>query len=273
MQKRQGIIYDYNWEKASGEVIIAIVRGATFAYKATKVIASTLIVVGLSGFLLSLKPVVETELSYRLSQATGVSEKVQKQNEEILVKAAQKELDEREEVQKMAQELEIPNTKFSIYVPKIGAKAPITQNVSVANQNEYMTALKEGVAHASGSVFPGMEGTTYLFAHSSDNPWGASQYNTIFYLLRELEAKTIDDIPLGGGKMDKEQTIKNGDEIHIFFLDKLYTYQVTEKHVVDAKDLSWLLNARTGSERLVLQTCWPPGTDWKRLIVVAEPVK
>jgi len=40
--------------------------------------------------------------------------------------------------------------------------------------------LQKGIAHAQGSVFPGMQGNIYLFAHSTDNWWNVGRYNAVF---------------------------------------------------------------------------------------------
>ena len=118
------------------------------------------------------------------------------------------------------------------------------------NQNEFLPVLQNGVAHAKGTVFPGMKGNIYLFAHSTDNFWDVGRYNAVFYLLKDL---------------------KPGDDIVIFFENQRYNYVVTELKTVDPQDISYITKANTGKEQLILQTCWPPGTTWKRLLVFAEP--
>jgi sortase A len=111
--------------------------------------------------------------------------------------------------------------------------------------------LQRGVAHALGTVFPGMSGNIYLFAHSTDNFWNVGRYNAIFYLLKNL-------VP--------------GDEIVIFYQDKRYDYRVVETRVVEASDVSYITKSQEGQqETLILQTCWPPGTTWKRFLVIATP--
>lgn len=246
--RREGLVYHFEWQKKSGEVVVAISRGTKIAYHTLRAVASGLIVAGIAGLIFTFRPIVTTEISYRLSQARGDSQ-VQIQEAQAVVAAVE---NESEKAHKFAQEVGITNTYFSIYIPKIGAKSQITDNVDPVNEKAYLVALKQGVAHAAGSVFPGMDGATYLFAHSSEAGLRGVQYNTIFYLLRELEAQ---------------------DEVYVFFLNKLYKYRVVAKYTVDGNDTHWLTEARTGSERLILQTCWPPGTAWKRLIVVAEPVE
>lgn len=141
-----------------------------------------------------------------------------------------------------------PDPSFSIVIPKIEAKAKIIANVDPRDQASYSQALKIGVAHAAGSGFPGMGETVWLFAHSTDTPWHIVRYNAVFYLLRKLEPE---------------------DEVIVFFAGKRFNYRVFEKKIVEASDTSFLENE--GEERLVLQTCWPPGTSLKRLIVLAKP--
>ena len=62
-----------------------------------------------------------------------------------------------------------PNTDFSIVVPKIGASEKVQPNVDPSNKEEYLRVLVDSIAHAKGTAFPGINGTTYLFAHSADN--------------------------------------------------------------------------------------------------------
>lgn len=251
--RRTGLIYHYEWGKLSGEVVVAISRGAKIAFHTVRALASGLIVAGIAGLVFTFEPIVSSEFSYRLSLARGeVTQEIKEA--QIAVSAVE---DGKEKTRQFAQELGLPNSYFSVYIPKIGAKAPVVENVDPVNEKAYLLALKQGVAHAAGSVFPGMEGATFLFAHSSEAGLRGAQFNTVFYLLRELK------VPEGNVP---------GDEIYVFFLDKLYKYRVSAKHTVDANDTSWLTEARTGPQRLILQTCWPPGTAWKRLIVVAEPV-
>ena len=142
------------------------------------------------------------------------------------------------------------NTNFWIAIPKIGASAEVIPNVDPGNETEYLAALKKGVAHAKGSVFPGIMGTTYLFAHSTDNFWDVGRYNAVFYLLKDM-------VP--------------NDAITVFFNNKRYDYSVQSVQIVDPDEVSYLVNAQKTQEQLVLQTCWPPGTTLKRLLVVAKP--
>lgn len=143
-----------------------------------------------------------------------------------------------------------PDTEFSIVIPKIGASARVFPNVDPNNENEFLPVLLHGVAHAKGTVFPGLPGNTYLFAHSTDNFWDVGRYNAVFYLLKDLQP---------------------GDEVIVFFHNVRHNYVITESRVVDPTDTSAIMNSHGGPEQLVLQTCWPPGTSWKRILVFARP--
>lgn len=143
------------------------------------------------------------------------------------------------------------DTEFSIVIPKIGASAKVFANVDSSNEKEFLPILTQGVAHAKGTVFPGIIGNIYLFAHSTDNFWDVGRYNAVFYLLKDLQLR---------------------DEVIVFFQNKRYEYIVSESKIVNPDDVSHLVDAqKTGKETLILQTCWPPGTTWQRLLVFAKP--
>jgi sortase A len=70
-----------------------------------------------------------------------------------------------------------------------------------------------------------------------------------------------------------------GDRVWVHAQDKVYTYVVSEKHIL--KELGEPLEVRrqnaqwmnpTEDERLTMITCWPYTSNTHRLIVVAKPV-
>ena len=142
------------------------------------------------------------------------------------------------------------DTEFSIVIPKIGASAKIFPNINPVNESEFLPVLQDGIAHAKGTVFPGMPGNTYLFAHSTDSWWNVGRYNAVFYLLKDLEP---------------------GDEVIVFFEGRRFNYIVTDKKTADADEVAYLRDSHGGPEQLILQTCWPPGTTWQRIFVTAVP--
>jgi len=63
--------------------------------------------------------------------------------------------------------------------------------------------------------------------------------------------------------------LNKGDNIEIYYKEKKYDYIVNEVKVVDAADVKYL--GKLGEwNTLTLQTCYPPGTTLKRLVVVAD---
>lgn len=138
--------------------------------------------------------------------------------------------------------------QFSLIIPEIDLNARVVAEVDAGDEAAYKEALTRGLAHAQDSSFPDQEGLIYIFGHSTDFIWNVNDINGLFYLL---------------GKLEK------GDEIDIFYQGRHYAYRVNEKGVVSAFDLAKLKG--TDESKLVLSTCWPPGTTWHRLIVTALP--
>lgn len=143
------------------------------------------------------------------------------------------------------------NTEFSLIVPKIGINATVIPAVNPARPDEYLAALEKGIAHASTSFFPDQEGTVYLFSHSTNYDWFVRDLNAVFYLLKNLT---------------------EGDLMVVFYKGQRYTYRLTEKRVVGPNEVSYLV-PQTGKKRLILQTCWPPGSTAERLLLFADLVE
>ena len=140
------------------------------------------------------------------------------------------------------------DTDFGIVIPKIGANAKVIANVDPYSSREYQLALAQGVAHAQTSSLPGEPGNVFIFSHSSANFYEAGRYNSIFYLLNKLEP---------------------GDEIKLFYQGQPVGYQVSETKIVSAGAVNYL-KPGSGEQTLTLMTCWPAGTTYKRLLVIAK---
>jgi sortase A len=227
------ILYDYRWQEEKAKAHKAK-RASRFGYG--------LLIVSLAIFTLTLGPVILTEMVYRLEKDN------QALSQEITANEASASLSP----QAVAQEAAQYGVKadFSLVIPKLGIAAQVIANVNPADEKSYRDALKQGVGHAAGSQFPGNPGTTYLFAHSSDLPTNLSPFSKIFYLLKEV-------VP--------------GDKIIVFFGGQKFEYQAVDNFITAADDTRWLTEEEN-QEKLVLQTCWPPGTALKRLIVTAQRI-
>jgi len=140
------------------------------------------------------------------------------------------------------------STEFGIVIEKVGVNAPVVENVSVNDKNEYLKALDSGVAHAKFTAKPGQPGNSYLFAHSSLDFWNYGPYSGVFNLLRKLE---------------------KGDRIVVFYQGERFDYYVTAKEVVSGFNTDPLLRTFP-TPYLTLQTCDPPGVALNRMIITAE---
>ncbi len=213
-------------------------------------IGNFLVLFAIYGIFATFGPALYYEFQYRIIQARGVHYSVAEAPKVRPVETPSTSFSN--VLAGPKEQLLIPyDTSFSILIPKIGAKAKIFANVDPTSQDEFLPILQQGIAHAKGTVFPGIPGNIYLFAHSTDNFWDVGRYNAVFYLLKDLSV---------------------GDDIVVFFENKRYDYKVKKSQIMGPSDVTYLKSQESGVERLILQTCWPPGTTWQRLVVFAEPV-
>lgn len=220
-------------------------QGETFVFRVEKkrrgkfIPSSILIGAALGLLVLLFGPMALLELRYRLGlmKAASIPE-VPKDGFAQVIQASDLVL------------LQPANPQFSLVIPKIGVNSAVLANVNPADEQEYRQALKQGLAHAAGTYFPGQNGSIYIFGHSSDYFWNQTDSASIFYLLKELEP---------------------GDRINLFYQGQNHVYQVAEKKIVSPDSLEYL-RPTAGEEKLILQTCWPPATTWQSLLVLAEKV-
>lgn len=144
--------------------------------------------------------------------------------------------------------------EYTISIPKILAFSKIVDNISPFDSRQYLEVLNNDVvAQAKNTAYPGSgKGQmTYIFAHSTNQGISMMRNNAVFYLLGEL---------------------KNDDVIFINRNGISYTYRVYKQLIVNADKIEYLRYTEPDKEILILQTCWPIGTDWKRLLVLAKLV-
>jgi LPXTG-site transpeptidase (sortase) family protein len=142
---------------------------------------------------------------------------------------------------------EAKNEDFALYIEKIDILAPVIFGVDGTNQKEYLNTLEHGVAHFDGTSLPGQGGNIFIFGHSSTQS-GKGPY-----------ARVFEDIDI----------LEIGDNITTYYQGEQFDYIVREKKIVAENNLSVLKD--TSSEQLTLMTCWPIGTDEKRIVIIADP--
>jgi LPXTG-site transpeptidase (sortase) family protein len=221
-----------------------------------RTIGNFLVLFAIFGVLATFGPALYFEATYQVMQIRGIHFSIGSQNAQSKISSAQKSVKEKplsfaDILSGPKEQILVPiDPEFDILIPKIGANARIFPNVDSSNPDVFLPILQKGVAHAAGTFFPGQKGNIYLFAHSTDSFWDVGRYNAIFYLLKDL---------------------RKDDEIVIFSKDVRYNYKITYTKVVSPSVVSYVTQAQTGEELLILQTCWPPGTTWQRLLIFAEP--
>lgn len=234
-------------------------RGEIIRFLILRTIGNFLVLFAIFGVLATFGPSLYFEIHYRIAQARGVEYSAPDETTgfgELLKKTNPDKIADGGFAKLLAgpkEQILIPkDTDFSILIPKIGASSKVFPNVDPSNEGEFLSVLQNGIAHSQGTLFPGMKGNIYLFAHSTDNFWDVGRYNAVFYLLKDLTV---------------------GDDVVVYFENQRHNYVVKETKVVDPSEVSYITKSNTGKEVLILQTCWPPGTTWKRLLVFAEPKK
>lgn len=136
------------------------------------------------------------------------------------------------------------NQTDEIIISKIGIRAPIIVSQS-ADAKKILEDLKSGVSLYPGSAKPGsVSGKTVILGHSSEHIWQKGDYPTVFNLINKLE---------------------KGDEITIVFDGRTYVYRVEEKFVKTPRQIK----KEVKKDGLYLMSCWPVGTDLKRIVVRA----
>ncbi len=131
-------------------------------------------------------------------------------------------------------------------MPALGISSPIAYSLS-NNENDIQKDLEKGLAHFNNTAMPGEKGKILIIGHSSIPSGYQGNYGAVFTALNDL---------------------KEGGEINIYSKNKRYIYKVFKKEIT--KPILKNLDERTEDSILILMTCWPPGTAWKRLFVYAK---
>lgn len=141
-----------------------------------------------------------------------------------------------------------------LVIDALGISAPIVFGTPDDTDAVYQQ-LENGVVHYSTSAKPGNPGTAIMLGHSSAYPWYKGDYGAVFALLSRL---------------------KLGDRFYIQYSDgRTFVYEMKESVVfnpfTDQERLDVLEN-RPGSN-VILLSCYPVGTNYKRIAVLAERVE
>lgn len=147
----------------------------------------------------------------------------------------------------------IPKTSTNLLIPSLGVTAPIIFEPTT-NEDRIYSALEGGVVHYAKTPDPGNSGTAIIIGHSSVYPWYRGKYGYVFSSLSKLT---------------------EGDIINIEKEGKILTYKVTKSLIfspTNPDDYELKELETTNGSSIVLMTCWPTGTNSKRVAVRADLV-
>lgn len=144
------------------------------------------------------------------------------------------------------------DTKISveIEISRINVLAPMVWSKN-ENEKDMLSDLENGVAHFFKTAAPGQNGNMIISGHSSNYIWAGGDYNHIFKNLNNLEK---------GDLVIVKTSQKNGRVI-------AYRYKISDKFITAPNDAEIFEN--TANPTLTLSTCWPIGTNLKRIVVKA----
>lgn len=137
-----------------------------------------------------------------------------------------------------------------IIIPKINVEIPVIYDVDTINEGVVQKALQRGVVHYADTAMPGVDGNGVIVGHSSNNIFNPGKYKFAFVLLHRLET---------------------GDKFYLQKDGKRYTYVVYKREIVDPSDVA-VMGPTDKPATFTLITCDPPGTSWRRLVVVGEQI-
>lgn len=135
----------------------------------------------------------------------------------------------------------------SLEILKINIEAPLIF-AKTTEIKEITQDLKSGVVVYPGSDPPGQGGRLTVLGHSAPLGWPKIRYDWVFSKLGELQVN---------------------DEILINFEKKQYRYQVTRKIFLEKGQPVPEETSQDSKQIIYLITCWPPGRDFKRLVIEA----
>ncbi len=141
--------------------------------------------------------------------------------------------------------------KADLIIPSLGVKAPIVFGIGT-DAGQLYQRLSDGVVHYSDTPMPGQKGAAVVLGHSSAYPWYKGDYGAVFALLGRLTP---------------------GDKVYVHYDNgEILTFTVKQNLIfmpfADDQRLSEI--EKTDKQILVLVSCWPVGTNAKRIATVAE---
>lgn len=148
----------------------------------------------------------------------------------------------------------LPN-KAELIIDRIGVRAPLVFDIPPDNDLIY-DGLEKGIVHYSATSKPGEPGTAIVLGHSSAFPWYKGDYGAVFALLARLNP---------------------GDRFYVRYEDnRSFVYEMKQAIIfnpfaIEDQQLA-ALEGQSGNY-LILISCYPVGTNYKRIAIQAEQIQ
>lgn len=215
--------------------------------KHKKIVASTLLVIGIMFFLSAILPILQYQIEYSikfnqvlspLSSGSANSGSILGESGTDFTQLSNWFVNDQSN---LIDNYSTQKTEYKISIPKL--------NIESATVEVGSLDLKKSLIQYPQTALPGQFGSPVVFGHSVlPQFYNPKSYLTIFSTLYKL---------------------KQGDDILINFDNVEYKYLVEEMYEVQPTDLS-VLEQRFDGRYLTLVTCSPPGTYLRRLIIKAQ---
>lgn len=159
-------------------------------------------------------------------------------------------------IQTTVKPLPTPRLTNSLFlgIPALKISAPIIIEPNTT-QNVIYKQLEKGVVHYGTTPLPGEFGTAIILGHSSSPNFYKGSYGTIFSSLSKLSE---------GDKI----TITRDGKIYDFKVTKKLVFSPTSENDFELRELEY-----TTTQSIVLMTCWPVGTNYKRIAIRADIIQ
>lgn len=142
-----------------------------------------------------------------------------------------------------------------LVIDSIGVDAPIV--FGAIDNDVIYDRLSEGVVHYGSTAKPGNPGAAIILGHSSAYPWYRGDYGAVFALLSKLQV---------------------GDKFYVQYEDnRTFVYEMTGSVIFnpfvkdDKSEQLAQMEAADGSS-LILISCYPVGTNFRRIAIQARQV-
>lgn len=135
-----------------------------------------------------------------------------------------------------------------LVIPSLGIESPL-RFPTTSDIQTITTELDLGVVYYPGSAEPGEIGKTVILGHSAPAGYPDIKFDKIFSDLGNLQS---------------------GDNIILYYNEKIFEYEVSDVRTMSIQEYDEYLLEASSEHLLILSTCYPPGKNWQRWVVISQ---